>query len=112
MNRAEILQGMGVDDGFIGHQIRVRIESYGCAFTLPTVTAADVAGELADLLRADLPDDEVSVTPYACFSEQRAEADQVTASIEAMLSELRGIDQPGLAFLRRIGMFAPEETAA
>ncbi|MOA09305.1 hypothetical protein D3C78_1291250 [compost metagenome] len=101
-----------VDQGFIGHQVRVYHVHYECAFTLPIVTAAGLAGELAELLRADLPDDEVSVTPYACFSEQRAEADRVTASIEAMLSELRDTDHPGLAFLRRIGLYASEENAA
>lgn len=96
-----------VDQGFIGHQVRVYHNSYGCAFTLPPVTAASLAGELADILRADLPGDDVSVTPYACFSEQRGEADRVTASIEGMLSELRDTAQPGLAFLRRIGLLAP-----
>lgn len=100
-----------VDQGFIGHQVRVYVAGYGCAFTLPTVTAAAIAGELADLLRADLPDDEVSVTQCAGFSDQRAEAERVTASIEAMLSELRDTDKPGLAFLRRIGLYAPEENA-
>lgn len=98
-----------VDQGFIGHQVSVYHTQYGCAFTLPPMTAAGIAGELADLLRADLPGDDVSVTPYACFSAQRAEADRVTTSIEGMLSELRDTEQPGLAFLRRIGMLATEE---
>lgn len=100
-----------VDHGFIGHQVRVYVAGYDCAFTLPTVTAATVAGELADLLRADLPDDDVSVTQCAGFSDQRADADRATASIEGMLSELRDTAQPGLAFLRRIGLYAPEESA-
>ena len=100
---------LNVDQGFIGHQVRAYVAGYGCAFTLPTVTAAGLAAELADLLRADLPDDEVSVAQCAGFSDQRAEADRVTASIEDMLSELRDTAQPGLAFLRRIGLYAPEE---
>lgn len=98
------------DLGFVGHIVRVYIHGADYSLTFPPVTDAGLAADLAGLLGTDLSGADVSVMRCGCFSGQRHEADEVTASIARRLAELGNTERPGIEFLRRIGYFGDQPT--
>ncbi|WP_312450827.1 hypothetical protein [Stutzerimonas nitrititolerans] len=93
----------GFDLGLIGYMVSIHHHDGDFNTSFPVVVLADVAQELAEMLRSVYPLDAVHVFRCGIFSGQRAEAEAVTGRIKQRIIEARDAVNPGRAFLEGIG---------
>lgn len=93
----------GFDLGLIGYMVSIHHHDGDFNTSFPVVVLADVAQELAEMLRGVYPLDAVHTFRCGLVSGQRIEAEAVTERIKRRVVEARDKESPGRAFLEGIG---------